>query len=461
MWCGTITPSLLMFNLTFSIRVFMDGFVGRSEELRYLNSVFQKSPVSCAICGRRHLGKTAIIREFCKDKLHLYISGTEGLADDNLRSISGSISGFHGKDIILNDIEDLFPTLKKVCGRKQVVVVIDRYADLVENFPQFTSYLKAFMNRDINGTKIMLLVCDNDNSLFGRFYYTLDVRSMNYRECAGFHPEYTSYENLMAYSIIGGTPAYHRMFEGNPDDVVRDKFFDHMSVFSLEAESMVNSETNLSVACSKVLSAMASGAEGLREIVSRTNLSLAICSKALEDLEHKGMIIKEVSSGPSKRTVYSIHSNILRFFYEVVNKYSRVIEFDTPSSAYELARKDIGSYMERSFKTVCMDYVTLRYKYSFVGKLRKRDDSQDSVVDFVASILENDINRTAISMCRLYGDALGKEDYDRLVNRGRTISGTNRLYMLFSGVGFTQELEDIAEKDHNLRLVTLDDLYRI
>lgn len=439
----------------------MDGFVGRSDELRYLNGVFQKVPVSCAVCGRRHLGKTTIIKEFCANKNHIYISGMEGLASDNLKEIAQAISDFHGKPVKLDDIEDLFPMIKKVCGRKQVVVVIDRYADLVDNFPQFTSYLRSFMNRDIQSTKVMMIVCDNDNSLFGRFYYTLDIKSMNYMECAGLHPDYTPFQNLVAFSIVGGTPAYHRLFNSDPYEVIRKRFFDHMSVFTLEVEGMVNSETTLKTACSKVLSAMASGAESLKDISTRSQLSLSICSKAVEDLEHKGMVMKEVSSGPSKRTVYSIHSNILRFFYEVVNRYTHTIEFVGPDSAYERAKTDIDAYMERSFKTLCMDYVVLNYKYSFVGKLRKRDDSTDPVVDFIAAIIENEISRTVIGKCRLFGEKLGKEDYEKLIARGKTVSGTNRLYMLFSGVGFTSELEAIADKDMNVRLVTLDQMYRV
>ena len=438
----------------------MDGFVGRAEELRYLNSVYQKVPVSCAVCGRRHLGKTTLIRQFCRDKNHIYLSGMDGLREDNLKEMSHSLSEYSGKGVIIDDIEDLFPILKKVCARKPVVVVIDRYSDLVENFPQFTSYLRAFMNRDINSTKIMLIVCDTDNSLFGRFYYTLDVKAMSYRDCMGFHPGYTPMQQLIVYSTIGGTPAYHSMFDEDPLDVIRRQFFDHLSVLSLEVESMVNSETTLRTACSKVLAAMATGAESLKDIVSRSELSVAVCTKAVEDLEHKGMVIKEVSSGPSKRSVYSIHSNILRFYYEVVNRYTHQIEFDSPDAAYERARKDIDRYLERSFKTVCMDYITLNFRYSFVGKLRKRDDTKDDVVDFVAAVVENDVNRTAVSMCRLHGDMLGKKDYDTLVNRSRSIAGSSRMYMMFSGVGFSSELKELAVMDRNIRLISLDDIYR-
>ena len=103
---------------------------------------------------------------------------------------------------------------------------------------------------------------------------------------------------------------------------------------------------------------------------------------------------------------------------------------------------------------------SLNFRYSFVGKLRKRDDTKDDVVDFVAAVVENDVNRTAVSMCRLHGDMLGKKDYDTLVNRSRSIAGSNRMYMMFSGVGFSSELEELAIMDRNIRLMSLDDIYR-
>ena len=187
-----------------------DGFCGRVEELRYLNSVYQKVPVSCAVCGRRHLGKTTLIKQFCKDKNHIYLSGMDGLREDNLAEISHAISEYSGKGVIIDDIEDLFPMLKKICAKKPVVVVIDHYSDLVENFPQVQSYLRAFMNR----TSTPRDDADRlrtDNSLFGRFYYTLDVKQ-TYRT-HWIHPHLSRYKQLMATAHRG---------RGIPQDVKGD-----------------------------------------------------------------------------------------------------------------------------------------------------------------------------------------------------------------------------------------------
>lgn len=438
----------------------MDGCVGRSEELKFLESIYEKAPVACAICGRRHLGKTALLRAFCSDKPHIYLTGVTGLKTDNIAEMCMSLSRFSGKDIRFDDIMDLFPTLRDICGRRRVVVIVDRFSDLISNFPEFNSYLRAFMNRDLPLTKMMLIVCDNDSSIFGRFYYTLDLKPMNYLECKGFHPDYTPMDHLTAYSIVGGTPAYQTLFSGNPFDVIRDHFFDHMSVFSLEAEGLVATETDVSSSCVKVLSAMASGARSAKDIADRADVSTSYCVKMLDDMEHKGLILKEVSSGLSRRAVYSISSNIIRFFYEVVYRYTHHVEFESPEEAFEMARDDIDAYVERGFKSVCMDYVTHNYDYSFIGRLRRKDDSCDTIIDFVASVTVNDVRRIMVAGCRLRGEPFSMADLNALTERSKKVEGSNKLFVMFSGSGFDAGLIEYSKSNASLVLLTLDDIYR-
>ena len=161
----------------------MDVCVGREEELRYLNDLWEKVPVSCAVCGRRHLGKTTLLKEFTKDKPFIYITGTEGLRSDNLEEINRALSKFSGEQERITDVIDLFPRIKKICGKRKAVVIIDRLSDLVDNFDEINAYIRGFMSRELGNTRIMLVVCDNDSSVFGRFYYTLELKPMSYIDC--------------------------------------------------------------------------------------------------------------------------------------------------------------------------------------------------------------------------------------------------------------------------------------
>ncbi len=438
----------------------MDACVGRSSELGFLEDLWGKVPVSCAVCGRRHLGKTSLLKEFTKDKRHIYITGTAGLSLDNLDEINSALTGLAGADRRISDIRDLFPTIKKIAGNEKTVVVIDRFSDLVDNFSDIVTYMRTFVNRDMGGTRIMLVVCDSDSSVFGRFYYTLDLKPLSYIDCKGFHPGYTPLQHLYAYAIAGGVPAYQGLFgQEDPMDVVREQMFDHMSVFSLEAESMAYSEVLGRSGSTRVLVALARGAETVRDISAQTGLPSGTCTKAVDDLENRGLVSKEVSAGATRRTAYQIRSNLLAFYHQVVYRHTHMVEFESGADAYEAAVGDIRGYMEGKFKEVCMDYISHHLDYNYVGRLRRRDDSLDDVMDFLASFSHDKSDGVLVARCRLSGEALGEGELDALRERAKKVEGREKVYALFSGCGFTPELEAVAANNESVRLLTIADVY--
>ena len=67
-------------------------FFGRNEELKSMNKRYNKNRFECiVIYGRRRVGKTSLIREFCKDKKAIYFSAIRGTAQDNLEELSKAI----------------------------------------------------------------------------------------------------------------------------------------------------------------------------------------------------------------------------------------------------------------------------------------------------------------------------------------------------------------------------------
>lgn len=44
----------------------MDGFIGREDELSKLDRLYRKhGSATCAVYGRRRVGKTSLLQEFC------------------------------------------------------------------------------------------------------------------------------------------------------------------------------------------------------------------------------------------------------------------------------------------------------------------------------------------------------------------------------------------------------------
>ena len=67
-------------------------FIGRKEELGKLAKLWHsekfQNPV---IYGRRRVGKTALIREFIKDKEAIFFTGIESSEQQNLENLSRAI----------------------------------------------------------------------------------------------------------------------------------------------------------------------------------------------------------------------------------------------------------------------------------------------------------------------------------------------------------------------------------
>lgn len=68
-------------------------FIGRERELKRLNEMYCSGKLEVAIIyGRRRVGKTTLINEFCKDKSTIFFAALENLAKINLEALSAAIA---------------------------------------------------------------------------------------------------------------------------------------------------------------------------------------------------------------------------------------------------------------------------------------------------------------------------------------------------------------------------------
>ena len=72
----------------------MNRFYCREEELRKLNKRYASDKFECiVIYGRRRVGKTALINEFCKDKPTIFFSALNTTGKENLEALYGVCTG--------------------------------------------------------------------------------------------------------------------------------------------------------------------------------------------------------------------------------------------------------------------------------------------------------------------------------------------------------------------------------
>ena len=65
-------------------------FIGREQELEFLNNKYKSVGGQLVVLyGRRRVGKTETLRQFCKGKPHVFFSCTQTTDKVQLRNFSG------------------------------------------------------------------------------------------------------------------------------------------------------------------------------------------------------------------------------------------------------------------------------------------------------------------------------------------------------------------------------------
>lgn len=78
----------------------MSQFYCRENELRKLNKRYEGDKFECiVIYGRRRVGKTALINEFCKGKPTIFFSSLNTTGKENLEALSKAIMTFERPDM--------------------------------------------------------------------------------------------------------------------------------------------------------------------------------------------------------------------------------------------------------------------------------------------------------------------------------------------------------------------------
>ena len=107
-------------------------FIGREQELKKLNRMYQSDKLEVAVIyGRRRVGKTTLINEFCKDKRTIYFAAQESSAEQNLETLSRAISetesGESAAFATYRSFTDAFLKIAELAKTQRLIWVIDEY----------------------------------------------------------------------------------------------------------------------------------------------------------------------------------------------------------------------------------------------------------------------------------------------------------------------------------------------
>ena len=223
----------------------MEKFYCRNEELRKMNARYDDGDFECIIMyGRRRVGKTTIINEFCKDKPNIFFSALNSTGQENLEALSKAIMTYERPDMVetpvFHDFDAALNEITLLSNENRIVFVIDEYPYLAKAKPSISAMLQHIIDHKWQHSKLFMILCGSSMSfmeeqflgqespLYGRRTAQFKIESLNYKETALFNPKLTLEDNALIYGITGGIPHYINKLnvKKNIDDALLTNLFD-------------------------------------------------------------------------------------------------------------------------------------------------------------------------------------------------------------------------------------------
>lgn len=463
-------------------------FIGRERELRKLNRMYRSDKLEAAIVyGRRRVGKTTLINEFCRDKKTIFFAAQENSAEQNLETLSDAIcqalSGESAAGVKYRSFGDAFQKIAEMAKSERLVWVIDEYPYLAQADRGVSSLLQNYLDHPFKDTKLFLILCGSSMSfmenqvlgyqspLYGRRTAQFKILPFDYLDTGKWFPDYSCEEKALVYGITGGMPMYLEQF--SPDRSIRENLlenlFDRNALLFEEPSNLLKQELREPAVYNAVITAIASGKSKLSEIASTVGIETGLCSKYIANLITLGILKREtpVTDPASKRPIYLIEDQFFRFWYTFVPGNISAIQSDRMEKSYPLTIENrLSDYMGLTFEKMCRDYILyyddkLPFPIGGIGQWwggnpRTRKQAQ---IDVVVTSAADDSG--IIGSCKFREGLVGEDELRLMEEYGNAMGHFGqRYYYLFSKSGFTDSLIKKAE-DGKLRLVTLKDMYNM
>ncbi|MBL7075150.1 ATP-binding protein [candidate division KSB1 bacterium] len=454
-------------------------FVNRTEELNYLENLYKNRGARLLIIyGRRRIGKTELLRQFSKDKKHLFFSSDLSSEQEQLRQFTEKIYQLTGESFLetqpFNSWEALFRYTFDHLTDKAALIIIDEFPYLCVSNNALPSVLQKIWDEKAKRSNIFLVLCGSYMSfmekevlghkspLFGRRIGQIVLQPLDFEDLGGFFPKYSKTKRVYTYAILGGTPAYLQRFNEKKTigQNVRDEILNKNAFLYSEPRFLLVEELREPSVYFSILKAIAFGKTRLNEIVQETGIDdRHKVNKYLTVLRELHIIRREVpvteeSPHKSRKGIYILADPFFRFWFRYLfPNMSYLEEGDIDYVWEEKIKHSLDSFVGFIFEDICIQRLKqlnrdnrLPFKTKNMGRWWNGKDE----VDIVAL---DDEGSFMFCECKWTAKKIGVGLLAELRRKADKFSRvTRRYFVFFSKSGFSNELEDLSRKREDVLL---------
>lgn len=428
-------------------------FVGREHELATLASLYASSSFEMLVLyGRRRVGKTALIEEFCRGKRVLSFTAQMQADKDNLLDFSHAIATCFGLPESMPAFASWMDALAFVADRshdERLLVVVDEFPYACKSNPALPSAFQVAIDKHLKSSNIFLILCGSDQGfmedevlsekspLYGRRTAQLKLKPFDYHDAARMMPDCSPQEKLSYYASLGGTPYY---LEGIKDDKsyienMVDLFFSPSGRMFDEPGMLMRQELREPMVFNSVMRAISNGANKQGEIASAVGIPQGSLGFYLKSLVSLGLVEKVVPFGESERSrrgIYRICDPAFLFWYRFVAPYVSAVERGLGEGVgRRLLESDRKSeYEGHLFERVCMEWLVrqgrdgkLPIELTSIGSWWGTDPALRQTVDIDVVAADDIDKRLLVGECKWRNGIDETEVLATLRGRSRLISG--------------------------------------
>ena len=464
-------------------------FLGREKELKALEQEYKRDSSFVIIYGRRRVGKTTLIKNFIKDKIAFYFLATKEIESLSMKRFVKLISRESKNSLIEKaNFNDWYDYFKSICDFKpdqKKIIVIDEFPYLVKTNNAFPSILQNIWDELLSNNNIMLILCGSlismmkkhtlsyNSPLYGRRSSQIRLKPLSFCEIYDKNNNKDFADSVENYAVTGGVPKYIEFFNNNAllyENIERN-ILNNSGFLYEEPYFLLENEVQTPNVYFSILKTISDGSHKLSNISSSLAIGATSLMPYLATLSELGFIekrtpITESKPEKSKKGLYFIADNFIKFWFTYVYPYKGELEFGNSQIVIEEINKSFKSvFVPFIFEEICKDIFikacenqNLNFNISKISSYWQNNNKNvDLEIDVVA--VDNTNKQLFIGECKYFNKPVDQDVFYSLVKKyensqelKEVFKDYNIIFGIFSKSGFTTKLKRLSKNQKNIIL---------
>ena len=483
-------------------------FIGREAELKFLNDKYgTEGGQLIVLYGRRRIGKTETLREFCKGKPHVFFSCTQTTDPMQLAKFSKQLlrEDIPAKKYIteFSDWENVFRAILDLpYGPEKKLVVIDEFPYMCRTNRSIPSILQNLWDSELKERNVMIILCGSymsfiekellseKNPLYGRATGIYKMEEMGFYDVVKFFPNYSEGDKVTAYAVLGGVPHYLKQWSPNLtiEENIKRNILSKGCVLYSEVDFLLHQELRETPIYNSIIEAVALGSTKLNEISQKSLVEdTAKTSVYLKNLIELGIVEREFSvdtglkeKANTSRGIYRLTDHFFRFWYAFgFANFSQLEDGDVDGVYEYIVKPALHRFVSFAFEDICKEYLkelqkqhALPFRYAKLGRWMGKTTVRNKIAHGGLRTAETEIDILGISQdadkylvceCKFKNSLFDYSDYLDVSAKLTPLKEKARFhYALFSESGFDKKLVELAAANpETVRLYSLETIVNL